>query len=144
MKYPKNTRSSFSIPDNTRLALYMMQIPVPNPYPNRPEIFFPIPDLYPTRSWKTLPVSPCFWQSDNTWINIQYCNQIDSIKMLPLIFLLLTTVTHIFFNIFTSVDSFVNTCINIFFTELWSNVLKLSLICLLKYILQRFMIHSVL
>ena len=62
-KYPKNIRSSFSIPDNTRLGLYMMQIPVPDPYPNRPEIFFPIPDPYPTRSWKTLPVSPCFLAS---------------------------------------------------------------------------------
>ena len=35
---------------NTRLALYMIPIPVPNPYPIRPEIFFPIPDPYPTQS----------------------------------------------------------------------------------------------
>ena len=35
------------LPDNTRLIKYMMKIPVPDPYPIRPEIFFPIPEPDP-------------------------------------------------------------------------------------------------
>ena len=44
-----------------------MQIPVPNPYPIRPEIFFPIPEPDPSRSWKPLPVGP-WW--DVFWDNL--------------------------------------------------------------------------
>ena len=39
-----------------------MKIPVPNPYPIRPELFFPIPKPDPSRNWKPLPVGPCMYQ----------------------------------------------------------------------------------
>ena len=68
-RYPKNTRSRFSLPDNTRLIKYKMQIPVPDPYPIRPEIFFPIPEPEPSRNWKPLPVGPCWW--GRVFINTQ-------------------------------------------------------------------------
>ena len=61
MRYPKNTRSRFSLPDNTRLIKYTLQIAVPDPYPIRPKIFFPIPEPDPSRSWKPLPVGPWLW-----------------------------------------------------------------------------------